>query len=264
MILFIKNNRYERYVSGLQFAVEKAAELNKNIGADEEPVEVWVAAGIYTDYKGFVIRDKVKVLGGFPAEGIPGENDRIPLLSDYIPASDEYTSLSKSDYETILQIRKEAPVTFTNNNQATVTNVITSLTSTTRKYVLFQPDVCLPTWDISGDGGTGGNVYRYDKNDQTNYDENYVDYEGATWDGFTVRHGYIKSYYSNRDGGAGIRCFRGVTLQNMVITHNCNYHDNRNRGGGLYMDGENSRISGVIRPLYRGTRRNCAPRVEIV
>lgn len=238
----IKNNRYERYVSGLQYAVEKAAEINKSLGADEEPVEVWVGAGIYTDYKGFVIRDKVKVLGGFPATGIPGENDRIPLLSDYVPASDEYASLSKSNYETILQIRKETPVTFKNNNEASVTAVISSLSSTTRKYVLFQPDVCLPTWDISGDGGTGGNVYRYDKK-SSNYDENYVDYEGATWDGFTVRHGYIKSYYSNRDGGAGIRCFRGVTLQNMVITHNCNYHKDRNRGGGLYMDGENSRIN---------------------
>lgn len=238
----IENNRYERYVSGLQYAVEKAAEINKNLGADEEPVEVWVGAGIYTDYKGFVIRDKVKVLGGFPATGIPGENDRIPLLSDYVPASDEYASLSESNYETILQIRKETPVTFYNNNNASVTNVISSLSTTTRKYVLFQPDVCLPTWDISGDGGTGGNVYRYDKN-SSNYDKNYVDYEGATWDGFTVRHGYINSYYSNRDGGAGIRCFRGVTLQNMVITHNCNYHNNRNRGGGLYMDGENSRIN---------------------
>lgn len=239
----IMNNRYERYVSGLQYAVEKAAEINKNLGADEEPVEVWVGAGIYTDYKGFVIRDKVKVLGGFPATGIPGENDRIPLLSDYVPASDEYASLSKSNYETILQIRKETPVTFYNNNNASVTDVITSLKyTTTRKYVLFQPDVCLPTWDISGDGGTGGNVYRYDKN-SSNYDKNYVDYEGATWDGFTVRHGYINSYFSNRDGGAGIRCFRGVTLQNMVITHNCNYHNNRNRGGGLYMDGENSRIN---------------------
>ena len=238
----IENNRYERYVSGLQYAVEKAAEINKNLGADEEPVEVWVGAGIYTDYKGFVIRDKVKVLGGFPATGIPGENDRIPLLSDYVPASDEYASLSKSNYETILQIRRETPVTFKNNNEASVTAVISSLSSTTRKYVLFQPDVCLPTWDISGDGGTGGNVYRYDKN-SSNYDKNYVDYEGATWDGFTVRHGYIKSYYSNRDGGAGIRCFRGVTLQNIVITHNCNYHNDRNRGGGLYMDGENSRIN---------------------
>lgn len=239
----IINNRNERYVSGLQYAVEKAAEINKKLGADEEPVEVWVGAGIYTDYKGFVIRDKVKVLGGFPATGIPGENDRIPLLSDYVPASDEYASLSKSNYETILQIRKETPVTFYNNNNASVTDVITSLNyTTTRKYVLFQPDVCLPTWDISGDGGTGGNVYRYDKN-SSNYDKNYVDYEGATWDGFTVRHGYINSYYSNRDGGAGIRCFRGVTLQNMVITHNCNYHNNRNRGGGLYMDGENSRIN---------------------
>ncbi len=248
----IKNNRDERYVSGLQYAVEKAAEANADLQPGEDSVEVWVAAGIYTDYKGFVMRDRVRVLGGFPKDGMPGEGDRIPLLSDYIPASSEYETINKRDYETILQIRKETPVTFANGgNSASVKQWVNNL-GQTRKYVLYQPDVCMPTWDKAGDSNTGGNVYRY-LND-ANRDPNYVEYRGVTWDGFTVRHGYIRSYYSNRDGGAGIRAFRGVTLQNMVITHNCNVHNNRNRGGGLYMDGENSRINNsFILNNYLGT-----------
>ena len=253
----IKNNRNERYVSGLQYAVEKAAKLNKDLPEGEDSVEVWVAAGIYTDYKGFVMRDRVRVLGGFPKDGIPNEDDRIPLLSNYISASKEYQGLNESDYETIIQIRQETPVRFEpEGNTAQVSSWVTSL-GTTRKYVLYQPDVCVPTWDISGDGGTGGNVYRYQKN--SNYDPNYVEYKGTTWDGFTVRHGYIAAYHSNRDGGAGIRSFRGVTLQNMVIVNNCNYqrYNNRNRGGGLYMDGTNSRINNsFIMNNYLGTQGN--------
>ena len=253
----IKNNRNERYVSGLQYAVEKAAKLNKDLPEGEDSVEVWVAAGIYTDYKGFVMRDRVRVLGGFPKDGIPNEDDRIPLLSNYISASKEYQGLNESDYETIIQIRQETPVHFEpEGNTAQVSSWVKNL-GTTRKYVLYQPDVCVPTWDISGDGGTGGNVYRYQKN--SNYDPNYVEYKGTTWDGFTVRHGYIASYHSNRDGGAGIRSFRGVTLQNMVIVNNCNYqkNNNRNRGGGLYMDGTNSRINNsFIMNNYLGTKGN--------
>ena len=253
----IKNNRNERYVSGLQYAVEKAAKLNKDLPEGEDSVEVWVAAGIYTDYKGFVMRDRVRVLGGFPKDGIPNEDDRIPLLSNYISASKEYQGLNESDYETIIQICQKTPVRFEpEGNTAQVSSWVTSL-GTTRKYVLYQPDVCVPTWDISGDGGTGGNVYRYQKN--SNYDPNYVEYKGTTWDGFTVRHGYIASYHSNRDGGAGIRSFRGVTLQNMVIVNNCNYqkNNNRNRGGGLYMDGTNSRINNsFIMNNYLGTQGN--------
>ena len=83
----ITNNRDERYISGLQYAVERAAELNK---IKKDSVVVWVGAGIYTDYKGFVIRDSVKVYGGFPYEGYPGEDDRHPLLSQYVPARKEY------------------------------------------------------------------------------------------------------------------------------------------------------------------------------
>lgn len=260
----ITNNRKEQYISGLQYAVEKAAELNDNLQPGEDSVEVWVGAGIYTDYKGFVIRDKVKVLGGFPNTGIPGESDRHPLISQYISANENDSELEKTDYETILQIRKETPVTWTWNSreghvEGRVTSIVTNLGNTVRRrYVLFQPDVCLPTWAPANNyGGTDGrdNQYRFPGSGSGLIDnDNYVEYGGAMWDGFTVRHGYINRYYSNRDGGAGVRVFRGVTLQNMVIVNNCNRHNNRNRGAGLYMDGLNSRINNsFIMNNYIGT-----------
>lgn len=115
---------------------------------------------------------------------------------------------------------------------------------TERHYVLYQPDVCLPTWSPSGDGNasrTDGNAVRY--KGTLKDDKNYVDYEHAKWDGFSVRHGYIINYPgANRDGGAGVRVFRGVELENLIIVNNFN-HGSRVRGGGLYMDGENSKIS---------------------
>lgn len=262
----ITNNRKEQHVSGLQYAVEKAAELNDNLQPGEDSVEVWVGAGIYTDYKGFVIRDKVKVLGGFPNTGIPGESDRHPLISQYISANENDSELEKTDYETILQIRKETPVTWTWNSreghvEGRVTSIVTNLDKVCRRYVLFQPDVCLPTWaPANNNGGTNGrdNRYRFPGSGSGLIDnDNYVEYEGAMWDGFTVRHGYINRYYSNRDGGAGVRVFRGVTLQNMVIVNNCNRHNDRNRGAGLYMDGLNSRINNsFIMNNYIGTEGN--------
>ena len=239
----IKNNRDEQYVSGLQYAVEKAKEANEKLSAEEEPVVVWVGAGIYTDYKGFVIRDGVKVYGGFPKTGNPGEDDRKPLLSGYIPKNDDDNELEAGDYETILQIRKETPVTW-NGNTPTTANFINSIPGTERHYVLYQPDVCMTTWapDNNYTGYWGANSYRYPGSGSGYIDNtNYKEYKGALWDGFTVRHGYIKNYEANRDGGAGIRTFRGVTLQNMVVVNNyC--HGSRSRGGGLYMDGLNSTI----------------------
>ena len=254
----ITNNREERYISGLQYAVERAAELNKDITDKKDRVVVWVGAGIYTDYKGFVIRDKVEVIGGFPYEGYPGEDDRHPLLSQYVPARKEYETLDKTKYETILQIRKESPVYFKNgdkemwyqeNNSGDgskydFTKTLMNSGNTERHYVLYQPDVCLPTWSPSGDGNSSridGNAVRYKGNLIDNI--NYKDYEYAKWDGFSVRHGYIINYPSaNRDGGAGVRVFRGVELENLIIVNNFN-HGSRVRGGGLYMDGENSKIS---------------------
>lgn len=254
----ITNNREERYISGLQYAVERAAELNKDITDKKDRVVVWVGAGIYTDYKGFVIRDKVEVIGGFPYEGYPGEDDRHPLLSQYVPARKEYETLDKTKYETILQIRKESPVYFKNgdkemwyqeNNSGDgskydFTKTLMNSGNTERHYVLYQPDVCLPTWSPSGDGNTlrtDGNAVRYKGN--LIDDINYKDYKYAKWDGFSVRHGYIINYPgANRDGGAGVRVFRGVELENLIIVNNFN-HGSRVRGGGLYMDGENSKIS---------------------
>lgn len=253
----ITNNRDERYISGLQYAVERAAELNKDINDKNDRVVVWVGAGIYTDYKGFVVRDKVEVIGGFPYEGYPGEDDRHPLLSQYVPARKEYEKLVKTKYETILQIRKESPVYFTNGEKEMwyqenkpsdgsnydFTKTLINSGKTERHYVLYQPDVCLPTWSPSGDGNatrTDGNAVRYK---EPLDDKNYVDYEHAKWDGFSVRHGYIINYPgANRDGGAGVRVFRGVELENLIIVNNFN-HGSRVRGGGLYMDGENSKIS---------------------
>lgn len=252
----IANNRKEQYISGLQYAVERAAELNKNKDK-KDWVVVWVGAGIYTDYKGFVVRDKVEVIGGFPYEGYPGEDDRHPLLSQYVPARKEYENLKKTKYETILQIRKESPVYFKNGDKEMwyqenkpsdgsnydFTKTLINSGKTERHYVLYQPDVCLPTWSPSGDGNTSrtdGNAVRYKG---TLKDEKYVDYEHAKWDGFSVRHGYIINYPgANRDGGAGVRVFRGVELENLIIVNNFN-HGSRVRGGGLYMDGENSKIS---------------------
>lgn len=254
----ITNNRDERYISGLQYAVERAAELNKDIEDKNDRVVVWVGAGIYTDYKGFVVRDKVEVIGGFPYEGYPGEDDRHPLLSQYVPARKEYENLKKTKYETILQIRKESPVYFKNGDKEMwyqeknptdgsnydFTKTLINSGKTERHYVLYQPDVCLPTWSPSGDGNatrTDGNAVRY--KGTLKDDKNYVDYEHAKWDGFSVRHGYIINYPgANRDGGAGVRVFRGVELENLIIVNNFN-HGSRVRGGGLYMDGENSKIS---------------------
>lgn len=254
----ITNNREEQYISGLQYAVERAAELNKDITDKKDRVVVWVGAGIYTDYKGFVVRDKVEVIGGFPYEGYPGEDDRHPLLSQYVPARKEYETLDKTKYETILQIRKESPVYFTDSSKEMwyqedkredgsnygYTKTLMNSGKTERHYVLYQPDVCLPTWSPSGNGNssrTEGNAVRY--KGYLKDDIYYKDYEYAKWDGFSVRHGYIINYPdANRDGGAGVRVFRGVELENLIIVNNFN-HGGRVRGGGLYMDGENSKIS---------------------
>ena len=262
----IRNNRQEQYVGGLQYAVEQAAAAAAQDGKQRS---VWVAGGTYTDYKGFVIRDKVNVLGGFPKEGTPGEDDRRPLISQYIPANEANADLQKDKYETIIQIQSTAPVTWNGNTPTAVSG----LPSRTRKPVLFQPDVCLPTKSPSGRESTytywsweyvyhfpvgynewvnkgyedtsvpgvdekASNTYRWE-----NQEGGYIEYTGATWDGFTIRHGFYTDYKANRDGGAGVRMFRGVTLQNCVVTDNyINAHNNAGRGAGIYCDGNNSKV----------------------
>ena len=110
--LTIANDRYEDYVSGLQFAVEQAARLNKD-KAKEDYVQVWVGHGTYEDYKGFVMRDKVTVLGGFPTDLIPapGESERHALVAFEVPLSRLNASLDgkQAQYETILQVQGSRP-----------------------------------------------------------------------------------------------------------------------------------------------------------
>ena len=109
----ITNNRDEDYVSGLQFAVEKAAALNKGTTKAEDRVQVWVGNGIYEDYKGFVMRDKVTVYGGFPTNNHlnPGMAERHALISKDVPVSELNSSLKNKEeqYETILQIIDKKP-----------------------------------------------------------------------------------------------------------------------------------------------------------
>lgn len=265
----IQNRRYEQYVGGLQYAVEKAAAAAV---ADDQQRSVWVAGGTYTDYKGFVIRDKVDVLGGFPNEGTPGEDDRRPLISQYIPANKVNEGLDKTKYETIIQIQEQKPWTY-NGQGNPGANPDANLPGQTRKPVLFQPDVCLPTnspsgressytyykiWNrlVGNDHWNGreygnsvpeadedaSNTYRYDL-PLGQQNGTYIEYTGATWDGFTIRHGFYTDYKANRDGGAGVRMFRGVTLQNCVVTDNyINAHNNAGRGAGIYCDGNNSKV----------------------
>ena len=271
----ITNNRDEDYISGLQYAVEKAAEWNKDHADD--PMSVWVGAGVYTDSKGFVIRNGVKVYGGFPKDGNPGESDRRPLLSQYVPARKQYESLNKADYETILQIRKESPVYLTNknkemwwsegkNNDGSVHDFIKRGILDKvyqRHFVLYQPDVCLPTWSPTGDdtgkSKVGANQYRYPGFGSYDDNTNYVEYKNVTWDGFSIRHGYTTNYAANRDGGAGVRVFRGINLENLIIVNNI-AHGIRSRGGGLYMDGDNSVIKNSY--LLRNMTACSAPGAE--
>lgn len=233
----IENNRYEQYVSGLQYAVEKAAERNASLTKNER-IQIWVAGGTYTDIKGFVIRDKVVVRGGFPNNGNPGETERIPLLSKSFKPADKYMKLDRTKYETILQVSSQYLWNGNNLNPFTFAGL-----SSFRKTVLYQPDVCLPTrCPKGGDLGTGddsdSNTNRYTS--PTTYPD-YVEYEGAMWDGFTVQNGLILDIAANRDGGAGIRIFRGVTIQNFIV-QNCWNRGTRSRGGGIYCDGSNSYV----------------------
>ena len=141
----ITNTREEQYVGGLQYAVEMASRAARD---SMRRLEVWVSGGIYTDYKGFVIRDSVTVKGGFPDvdTGCPGESERRPLLAKGIPLNDENSGYADriADYETILQIQIDSPVTVTDavNGGYTASG---NLPPNIRKYVLSQPDVCLPT-----------------------------------------------------------------------------------------------------------------------
>ena len=120
---WINNTRAEKYVSGLQWAVEEAARRNhagtrREGEAYDTLVQVWVGAGKYSDYKGYVMRDSVTVIGGFPVGKYttPGMNERHALMSDVIniPKAADAKDFEPADYESILQISDTDPKTNTN------------------------------------------------------------------------------------------------------------------------------------------------------
>ena len=175
--------------------------------------EVWVGAGIYTNPQGYELRNHVKVYGAFPKTGNPGKGQRHPQLTTGVSLSVENQGLNVNNFETILQ---------TNSSTTQRDN---------RTYdvsVLRHPVECRVT-----DGDT------------SNKPQNRVRYEGAEWDGFTIRYGYKSSLSGSgtggrRNGGSGLQLYEGVTVTNCVIRDNLVDNGTGNgasRGAGAYVDG---------------------------
>lgn len=168
---------------------------------------VWVGAGIYTESKGYEIRNHVKVLGAFPKEGDPAIDQRHPQLSEGIALSkkNQEQNLKYKDFETILE---------THTTKGQKTNVTS---------VLTHPVEC-----------------RVTLGDDSNEPANRVIYEGAEWDGFTIRYGYKHGVTGGgggrRNSGAGVSMYENVVLRNCVVRDN--YLDTGNgRSAGIYCDG---------------------------
>ncbi len=179
----------------------------QDLPADYTQREVWVGAGIYTNTSGYEVRNHVKVYGAFPKTGTPGKNERHPQLTTDIALSTANQGLTVSDYETILQ---------TNSTKGATTYNLS---------VLSQPLECRVTTDHN-----------------TNVPADRVIYEGAEWDGFTIRYGYKTGISSSgsgggRDGGAGLRLYENVTVSNCVIRDNVLKDGVKGRGAGVYVDG---------------------------
>lgn len=184
---------------------------------DEHPeVSVWVAAGMYTYSKGYEIRNHVKVYGGFPKTGNPGMNERHPQLSNGIPLSEanKALNLKVQDYETILQTNR---------------SLAERDASTYSASVLSHPQEC-----------------RVTTSDDQNVHRDRVVYEGAEWDGFTIRYGAKNGVTGNgsgrRNGGAGVSMYENVILRNCVVRDNylgsiSTTSATRGRGAGVYCDG---------------------------
>lgn len=116
-VIYVRENgtgdglSWEDAMGSINGAVNKALAYNNKLSEEDRKdadkrAQVWVAAGTYAENPVgnapacFIIKEGVDVLGGFPAEGCPGEDDRRPLVSTEI-----YTGMDESEvekYETIL------------------------------------------------------------------------------------------------------------------------------------------------------------------
>lgn len=116
-VIYVRENgtgdglSWEGAMGSINGAVNKALAYNNNLSEEnrkdaDKRAQVWVAAGTYAENPVdnapacFIIKEGVDVLGGFPASGCPGVDDRRPLVSQEI-----YTGMradSVKMYETIL------------------------------------------------------------------------------------------------------------------------------------------------------------------
>lgn len=116
-VIYVRENgtgdglSWEDAMGSINGAVNKALAYNNNLSEEnrkdaDKRAQVWVAAGTYAENPVdnapacFIIKEGVDVLGGFPASGCPGVDDRRPLVSQEI-----YTGMradSVKMYETIL------------------------------------------------------------------------------------------------------------------------------------------------------------------
>lgn len=226
-------------VNGLQYAVNNAHELMKPAfvtrtstqnesysggtvstthtyydftpTAENPQREVWVGAGIYSNPNGYQLRNHVKVYGAFPKTGNPGKDQRHPQLTTGVSLSVANQGITIHEYETILQ---------------THSSLAAARASTHRNVsVLSHPLECRVT---------AGDTY--------NRPQSRVVYEGAEWDGFTLRYGYKTAVPGSggdggrRNGGAGLQLYENVVITNCVIRDN--YMDGSDgRGAGVYVDG---------------------------
>ena len=217
--LVVTNERKENYVSGLQYAVEKASALNKTMHQDS--IQVWVGAGKYTDYKGYIMRDSVSVYGGFPAGkfSAPGMNERRALMSNVvaIPKSKENASLDAEDYETILQISDTNPI----KNNTTVDPIAIKFKDTDKTIKLNVTDsvsrvhdnntINYYSWTFTGRRDTTGTYMRYPnmiysgtENVFNTARRHKTDKTGARTEGgwsWVAGEKYVYQYFGDQAGG---------------------------------------------------------------
>ena len=70
-------------------------------------------------------------------------------------------------------------------------------------------------------------------------------YDNATWDGFTIRHGFIHDFAMCHGGGAGVSMYEGAHLKNCIITDNIVACE-REKGGGVFVDGATASVEGCF------------------
>jgi len=220
--LVLTNERRENYVSGLQYAVEKASEANKTMHKDS--VQVWIGAGKYTDYKGYVMRDSVSVYGGFPAGkyAAPGMQERRALMSAVvaIPKSKENEDLDAEDYETILQISDVNPrsgtgtdavinpaaIKFTDDSATVKVNILNNVTTlsdhNTVNYYRWKPGTDVSATYMrypdmwTGSANVFGDRHKINKSGQTanNITMGNEVFGGITW---TAGQNVVYQYFGN-------------------------------------------------------------------